>query len=63
MKKFATYERIKVLSIWVIIRLRIENQLPCLDTPELNRVSERFNQTLQGKIKSIMFYSKLPSTM
>ena len=47
----------------VMKREKIESELAPPYTPEHNEVSERFNRTLQEKIRAYMFDSGLPKTM
>lgn len=47
----------------ILEREKIESDPSPPYTPEHNGVAERFNQTIQGKVRSYMFDSGLPKTM
>ncbi|KAK7574002.1 hypothetical protein V9T40_011193 [Parthenolecanium corni] len=47
----------------ILDREKISLQLAPPETPEHNGVAERFNRTLQNKVRSMMIDSRLPKTM
>lgn len=47
----------------VLNRSGAENQLTCPDTPEHNNVVERFNITIQNRVREYVHDSELPSSM